>query len=208
MTRRRSDPTLRVPDIVSGRLLAVQPRLREISPQAREWGLIKRLLNFREAIVERPVPLGPRELAFWENTDDADQERFLFDNLLASAPLAPDDAAWPAYPSAYRALLDVLRFEQHRQFDGWTAVTNLGVDGMARVVAAYRAVGLREEAQALAEAAALLAAAPADADLDEVEDAMEAAHVRRNGGTSTFEARIAAVIAHVRENPQLFGEAR
>jgi hypothetical protein len=194
----------RIPDAIAERLLSVQPRVREINPQAREWGLFKRLLSFREVIVERPLPLTERELAFWSIEPYEDLETFLFDRLLRSAPLSSDDADWKHYPPPYRSLLAVLRFEQHRQFDGWTAVTNEGVENMAAIVAAYRSVGLRDEAEALREAVAILAALPEGEVEGDIENEIEAAYDRRKNATPTIEARMAVVLAYVRAKPKLF----
>lgn len=205
MTRRiPKSKALRIPDAVAERLLEAQPRLREISPQAREWGFLKRALNLEASYVFTPVPLAARELAFWEIESDEELEAFLFGNLLRSAPNGSDDPDWKHYPPAYRSLLTVLQFEQHREFDGWTAVTNEGVEQMAIIVAAYCSVGLNDEAEALREAAAILAALPEGEDESDIEEEIEAAYDQRRNATPTIEDPLAVVIAYVRANPMLF----
>jgi hypothetical protein len=205
MTRRNpKNKPLRVPDAIAARLLEAQPRIREVSEQARDWGFIKRALNLAAAYVFTPVPLTQRELAFWDIESDDEQEDFLSGILLSSAPLRSDDPDWKHYPPPYRFLLAVLRFEQHRQFDGWTAVTNEGVEQMAFIVAAYRSLGLKDEAEALRESTTILAALPEGEDESELPDAIEAAYERRKNATPTIEARMAVVLAYVRANPGKF----
>jgi hypothetical protein len=205
MTRR--NPTggqLRIPDVIAERLLAVQPRVREISAQAREWGLLKRLLNFREAIVERQLPL-TRELAFWEIEPDEDLEKFLFYRLGRALPSHQKDVDWRSLPAGYRPLVVVLEFELARQFGGWVAVGNAGTRGMKRILAAYRDLALISEADALEAVTATYSALPRNA--DEAIDAMESRYAQVGSTTPEFEDRVAAMLAFVRASPGKFGVA-
>jgi hypothetical protein len=203
---------LRIPESVEARLLAVQPRVREIAPHAHEWGLLKRVLNFREVIVERRLPL-TRELAFWTIEADDDLEDFLFQNLLAAMPPHELHGQWQGLPAGYRPLLHVLEFERHRQFEGWTAVTNHGVDGMKAIVRGYRELGLEAEAKALAAAAKAGGDDAAWQHLDGDEDpcprmeAIERAYAQWHDRTDDADIPVAPILAYVRANPGKFGVA-
>lgn len=195
---------MRIPDAIAARLLAVQPRLREISPQAREWGLFKRLLNFREVIVERQLPL-TRELAFWDIEPDEDLEEFLFFRLGRALPSYQKDVDWRALPVGYRPLAVVLEFELARQFGGWVAVSNAGARGLKRILASYRDLALASEADALEAVTATYSTLPRNA--EEAIDAMESRYAEVGSATPEFEDRVAAILAFVRANPGKFGVA-
>ncbi|MBN8427957.1 MAG: hypothetical protein J0L65_10855 [Xanthomonadales bacterium] len=60
------------------------------------------------------------------------------------------DTDWTTPPRGDTPLLDVLEFERHCQFEGWTAVRNNGTEYMRRIVESHACASLPEEARALA----------------------------------------------------------
>lgn len=90
------------------------------------------------------------ELHFWEIQDDNELDEFLFDDLLASLDdIHFGSTEWAAFPSGYRPLIEVLEFERHQQFEGWTAISNHGPVEMFSIIESYKVFGLHDEARAL-----------------------------------------------------------
>jgi hypothetical protein len=198
-------PTLRIPDDVADALLPIQPRRRTLTPEAKRRGLIWRLFNAKAAIVEQPVPLGA-ELAFWEIQSDDQLEDFLFGRLLVALPPQDLRARVGALPSGYRPLLDVLEFELHRQFEGWTAATNYGAEEVRYTSQSYTRIGLADESRALLRVAEALAdSRKVD---DELEERLERVYASEQNSTPTFELRLISILEFVRSNPTLFGVLR
>lgn len=52
-------------------------------------------------------------------------------------------------PEGFRVLVAIFHLEDEFANEGWTALGNLGDDGVARVIAAYETVGLQDRARAL-----------------------------------------------------------
>lgn len=196
---------LLIPSKVEAALLAAQPLLRELSAEARSKGILWRIFNARSAVVTRRQPLGP-ELRFWTIESDEELEEFLFQRLLAAFP-PPFSPEWSEHlPRGYEPLLAVLEFERHRQFEGWTAVSNLGAAHVRSVANSYAALGLTDEAAATNRVAARFT--EIDQNGESMEEELEAVYVAEVNRTSTIEARLPLIMAYVRANPSFFGEPR
>jgi hypothetical protein len=194
---------LQLPVQVAKALLARQPRLRTLSEAAKQRSVFWRLLNFRAAIVEHPVPLA-EELSFWAMESDQALEDFLFDKLLAALPPDGISVDLGKLPSGYLPLLEVLGFEQHRQFEGWTAATNIGATKLRSICACYVQLGLTDEAAALDRVGEQLSLCVEVC--DETEGLLELAYSSVPNSTATLEARIPYLLGYVRSRPDCFGE--
>lgn len=192
-----------IPASLAERLLTVQPRARQLTPEARARGLLWRLLHARSAVVEVPVPLGA-ELRFWELDSDEELEGFLFDRLLAVLPPHCSPIDLDTLPAGYRPLLEVLEFERHRQFEGWTAATNHGSERMFGISKSYADVGLADEAAALKKVARALSRVVEVT--DDTDEAIEAEYCSVRNRYPTFEERLPRILAFVRANPGAFFE--
>jgi hypothetical protein len=178
-------------------------RSPELPPHAQEAGL-----SLEEAggsgLLTRPLLLD-RELRFWEIKDDGELEDFLFDDLLNAFFGGMEEPAaheWRSLPSGYRPLSMVLEFERHCQFEGWTAVENRFED-LPDIIAAYRFVGLGDEADALVavkDAFESLAGDDGEAD----ERVLGTAYKSVPNATPEYEDRVPRLLAFVRANPGLF----
>ncbi len=150
-------------------------------------------------VTKEPV-LG-EELRFWEIEDDQKLEDFLFGDLLAG--LYPD-ADWESLPEGYYHLVQVLEFERHCQFEGWTTVSNKGAHEMRDIIQSYPFVGLPDEANALAAVTDAYAALASDDD-ERFHDALNMAHSSVPNRTPEIEDRLPVLFAFVRNNPRYFG---
>jgi hypothetical protein len=197
-------PTLAIPASLADLLLSVQPRIRELTQEAQKRSIFWRVLHAKTAIVESRVPLGP-ELRFWEIDADEALESFLFSKLLAVLPPHVSSIDFDTLPHGYRPLLDVLEFERHRQFEGWTAATNHGPERLNAISRSYAEVGLPDEAAALEKVANVLSEVVEIT--DDTDNALEDAYCSVRNRTPTIEERLPVILSFVRANPMAFGEA-
>jgi len=118
------------------------------------------------------------------------------------------DTDWTTPPRGDPPLLDVLEFERHRQFEGWTAVRNQGTEDMRRIVESDACVGLPEEAHALAAVTDAYSRLP-NPDVAEFHATLRKANITAHGGNIDFddriENRLPRIFDFVRRHPEWFG---
>lgn len=166
--------------------------------------------EFPEAIQGKPIPqlatrpdiLGP-ELQFWAIEDDEALEDFLFDDLL-NALLLSKALDWQQLPPAYIALMLVVEFERHCQFEGWTAVSNKGADEMQVIIQAYEWVGLQDEARAL-KAVLEAYVKLGDDQHESFHEILGQAYNSAENTTQDIEDRLPVILSFVRAHPEYFG---
>ncbi|MEW6679074.1 MAG: hypothetical protein AB1421_14250 [Pseudomonadota bacterium] len=198
-----------IPQAVQVAILGIRAHFRDLNARAQARNAQLQAADpvgnqIRIGFITKAETLGP-ELQFWNIEDDQALEDFLFDDLLAG--LDPD-MDWSTLPRGYPPLIDVLEFERHCQYEGWTAVSNKGLVEMARIIDSYRTVGLDAEARALAavtEAYSRLA----DDDHPDFHDILRQAYAGAQGQTGDFdegiENRLSQVLRFVRTHPDWFG---
>lgn len=133
-------PAARIPDQVATAILANRKHFHELNAKAKAR-------NPNIGFVTKPLSLD-QELEFWNISDDEALEEFLVEDLLGGL-YGNENIDWAKMPVGYEPLLLVLEFERHCAFEGWTAVSNKGEDEMREIIAAYRELGLGDEAAAL-----------------------------------------------------------
>lgn len=143
------------------------------------------------------------ELRFWEIKDDNALEEFLFDDLLAGFDdIHFGSAEWAAFPPGYRPLIEVLEFERHQQFEGWTAVSNHGLAEMLSIIQSYKILGLHDEARALSS---VLDAFRDHGDSEPgFHDRMERAYRSAGHATPDIEDRMPFIHQFIRQHPGCF----
>lgn len=65
-------------------------------------------------------------------------------------------------PEGFRVLVTIFHLEDEFANEGWSGLWNLGDDGVARVIAAYETIGLKDRARALQRAYAVFQNDPDD----------------------------------------------
>jgi hypothetical protein len=198
-----------IPPALATAIADAWPRHRVLAPHAERWGLVRQLFAGKHDYIVKPVPSAP-SFAFWTLDDDAALEEFLFDGLLPAVWAAMEQRdGTRGLPEGYVPLARVLEFERHFQFESWLALDNHGRKGMARIIDAYRHLGLATEANGLT--AALAAAAKVRVDDDAWYETLESAYRRATGQAAergdTLQPRLVKVFAFVRANPQAFADA-
>lgn len=200
---------LMIPQVVQEAIRRNRAYFRDLNVKAQAYNAERQTadptgLHVGIGFVTKDDGLGP-ELQFWRIEDDEALEDFLFQDLLAG--LDPD-MDWNTLPQGYQPLIDVLEFERHCQFEGWTAVSNKGVDEMRRIIESYRFFGLQDEARALSavtDAYSLLA----DDDDPSFYDVLRQAYASASRQTAEFdeciEGRLLHLFQFVRSHPELFG---
>ncbi len=101
-------------------------------------------------------------------------------------------------PEAFHILWPIFDLEDGYDCEGWTALTNAGVHGLPRVIAAYEHIGLPAEAAALKAALAACTSAPDDV------DAVETAYLSVPREYEDDEDRRLAVITYMRAHEYLW----
>ena len=196
-----------LPAQVRTAILAIRDHFRDLNARAQERNAQQDVDRSAAPIVQigfvtKPDQLGP-ELQFWAIEDDRALEDFLFDDLL-SGLFGKEDVDGSKLPNGYIPLLLVLEFERHCQFEGWTAVSNKGQEGMREIIQAYQYVGLNDEAKAL-KAVANAYTELANDDHEDFHEILGNAYRSVENSTPEIEDRLPHVFAFVRKNPQLFG---
>ena len=184
---------MRIPKAVEKAILENRAYFREKDREMRKRS------GGKAGFITKPDKL-EGELAFWTIEDDEELDEFLFGDLLpalyGNVDLAP-------LPKGYASLIDVLEFERHCQFEGWTAVSNRSSE-MKRIIASYRFVGLAQEAAALT--AVVAAYEKIDDDDEGFHDILGKAYGSVENDTPDVEDRTPILFTFVREHPELFGE--
>lgn len=201
--------TLTIPQSVQDAILRNRAHFRELDARARTHNAARQAeppggVSFQVGFVTKPETLDVG-LQFWTIGDDQALEDFLFEDLLAGLDPETD---WDALPRGYRPLIDVLEFERHCQFEGWTAVSNKGAEEMRRIIESYALVGLPDEARALAAVTDAYLQLPSDED-PAFYDVLRKAYVAARGAGADFDDRIEDRLPHVfrfvRNHPEWFG---
>jgi hypothetical protein len=188
---------LKIPESVKKAILEYRAEVRAQNSGRRKsflFGLIK----IKSGFEERPETLGA-EQEFWTIADDQQLEEFLFSDLLAALYPDGERVLWKALPSGYAPLLLVLEFERHCDFEGWTAVSNKGVDEMREIIRSYEVLGVPSEAKALT---AVLARFQAVGDNP---DELGAAYSSVPNDMAERGDRMGKVLAFIRNHPERFG---
>jgi hypothetical protein len=216
---------MHIPQLVADRILANRRHFHDLNAKAQQRqreqaGRNSEFLLQMEKITGQPIevvsygfqtkPLTlDRERQFWTMEDDEELEEFLFGDLLSAlwgeVPPSHDEltnSQWRALPPGYRPLVLVLEFERHSQFEGWAAVENRA-DDLQEIIAAYRYMGLHDEAAALTAAIEALARTSGD-DEDAFHDALASAYRSVPNATPEYEDRVPRILAFVRAHPELF----
>jgi hypothetical protein len=200
---------LMIPQVVQEAILRNRAYFRELNVQAQAYNAERQTadptgIQVKIGFITKEDGLGA-ELQFWHIEDDQALEDFLFQDLLAG--LDPD-MDWNTLPKGYQPLIDVLEFERHCQFEGWTAVSNKGVNEMRRIIESYRFIGLLDEARALSAVTYAYSLIPDDED-PSFYDVLSQAYASASHQTAEFEDRIEdrlpLVFQFVRTHPELFG---
>jgi hypothetical protein len=94
-------------------------------------------------------------LAFWHIADDAllfDALQYLPSNVYARGGVSGEgftEQEVEGLPEGFRVLISIFHLEDEFSNEGWDGLSNLGEDGVARVITAYENVGLARRAKAL-----------------------------------------------------------
>ncbi|MDX2219366.1 MAG: hypothetical protein SF172_10115 [Burkholderiales bacterium] len=185
---------MQIPDQVAQAILANRKYFHQLDADAKAK-------NPNMGFVTKPLALDA-ELQFWNIPDDEALIEFLDGDLL-SALYGSDAIDWNAMPPGYKPLLLVLEFERHCAFEGWTAVSNKGETDMAEIIAAYREVGLDDEASALVAVTAAYVGL-GDDDHPDFHELLGKAYRSVPNATPDEEDRAVVILKFVRENPALF----
>jgi len=135
-------------------------------------------------------------LDFWSIQDDE-----LFLEILSYMPLHIDDAArgrCDEWPTAFRLAFPIFRIEDDYEVNGWTALINAGEDMLEAAIAAYRRVGMTEEADALAAALQSIRHDPQN------EDAAEKAYKSVRNPYQDDEVKFKVLLRFFRQNEALW----
>jgi hypothetical protein len=203
--------TLTLPPAVQEAILQNRAHFRELNARAQARNAVRPAesiegITFQIGFITKAETLG-EELQFWTIEDDQTLEDFLLEDLLAG--LDPD-TDWSTLPQGYRPLIDVLEFERHCQFEGWTAVSNKGIVEMHRIIESYAHLGLPEEARALAAVTEAYAGLADDED-PKFYDTLRQAYIQARGIPADFddsiEERLPQIFNFVRTHPEWFGVA-
>ena len=191
-----------IPKLVADKIIKNREHFHHLNAKAQEK---QRLTSpdspvARHGFATKPLELSS-EMHFWRIEDDEELEEFLFEDLLSGLYGETSKEEWEALPSGYCPLVTVLEFERHCEFEGWTAVENRSEE-LSEIIRAYEAVGLRQEARAIAvvtEAFRHFVGEP-----DDLHDVLSAAYHSVPNSTPDFEDRVPVILQFVRINAHLF----
>ncbi len=164
-------------------------------PQLMRSGLEKLQTYVHNFYPERagsdPIPL-----AFWEIDDDD-----LFMEALSYMPLHVFEIAETHFadmPIGFQIAYPIFSLEDDYMFNGWTALTNAGVERLPHAIAAYERVGMKSEAMALQAALHSCQKSPDDS------DAAADAYKSIANVFADDEKKQDALLSFFRSNPQLW----
>ena len=107
-------------------------------------------------------------LAFWQIADDAllfDALPYLPSNVYTQGGVSGEgltEQEIESLPEGFRLLINIFHLEDELSNEGWDGLSNLGEDGMARVITAYENVGLPKRAKVLSRVLAAYQTNPED----------------------------------------------
>ena len=145
--------------------------------------------------MKRMYPGRDFPVEFWKISDDD-----LFFEALGYLPLqmTEESERLDALAEGYRLAYPIFWIEDDYWVNGWTALTNAGVDLLPWAISAYQRIGMDSEAQALQAALESIRRAPQD------EHAAEAAYKAIPNRFDDDEIKNAKLLEFFRQNSHMF----